>query len=41
MKLKYTFETVGMDDGQIAAPVDGNAEAFHVVLCVNETAAAI
>ena len=41
MKLKYTLETMELDDELVAVPVGGNANEFHGILKVNETAAAI
>ena len=38
MKAKYTFEIMDLDNGQVAVPVGNNAEQFHGVLKINETA---
>lgn len=41
MKTKFVFEIMQLDDESVAVPVGTNAEKFHGVLKVNETAAAI
>jgi len=41
MKLKYEFETMEMDDETVAVPVGDNANEFHGVLKLNESAAFI
>ena len=38
MKAKYSFEIMDLDDGLVAVPVGDEAEQFHGVLKVNETA---
>lgn len=40
-KLKYTFETMELDDSLIAVPVGEGAHEFHGVIKLNETAALI
>lgn len=41
MRLKYTFETMELDDQVVAVPVGEGAEAFHGVIRLNETGAFI
>ena len=41
MKAKYCFEIMDLDDELVAVPIGEGADAFHGVLKVNETAAAI
>lgn len=41
MKAKYDFEFMELDDGLVAVPVGNDANVFHGVLKINETAAAI
>lgn len=41
MKAKYDFEFMDLDDGLVAVPVGNDANEFHGVLKINETAAAI
>lgn len=38
MKTKYMFEIVELDDGKVAIPVGKDAEKFHGVIKVNDTA---
>ena len=40
-KLKYSFETVELDDSLIAVPVGNRSGEFHGVIKLNETAAFI
>lgn len=40
-KLKYTFETMELDDVLVAVPVEEGASEFHGVIKLNETAAYI
>ena len=41
MKLKYEFEKIEMDGEIMAVPVGDNADEFHALLRLNETAAFI
>jgi uncharacterized protein YihD (DUF1040 family) len=41
MKLKYTFETMKLDEYIVAVPVGDDAEKFHGVIKLNESAAEI
>ena len=41
MKAKYHFEIMDLDDGLVAVPVGNDAEQFHGVLKVNESAVSI
>lgn len=41
MKLKYSFETMELDDHFIAVPVGDNAQEFKGVIRSNESGAAI
>lgn len=38
MHLKYTFETMELDDRSVAVPVGPGANDFHGILKLNETA---
>lgn len=38
MKTRYSFEVVDLDDGRVAIPVGKDAEKFHGVIKVNDTA---
>ena len=39
MRLKYTFETMELDDQIVAVPVGELAKEYHGVIKLNETAA--
>ncbi len=41
MRLKYTFETMKLDDQIVAIPVGEGATDYHGVIKLNETAAVI
>jgi hypothetical protein len=41
MKLKYTFDTMQLEDSIIAVPVNALNDGFRGVVKLNETAAAI
>lgn len=41
MRLKYSFETMELDDGIVAIPVGEAAKEYHGVIKLNETAAFI
>lgn len=41
MRLKYTFETMKLDDLIVAVPVGEQANEFHGVVKLNEVAASI
>ena len=41
MKLKHTFEMMEIDEQQMAVPVGDGADAFHGILKLNKSAAAI
>lgn len=41
MKLKHTFEMMEIDEQQMAVPVGDGADAFHGILKLNQSAAAI
>lgn len=41
MRLKHTFEMMNLDDQTVAIPVGADANDFHGVIKLNETAAAI
>lgn len=41
MKLKYTFETVQLDDSIIAVPVGENSKEFSAAIKLNKTGAEI
>lgn len=41
MKLKHTFEMMEIDEQKMAVPVGDGADAFHGILKLNQSAAAI
>lgn len=41
MKIKYTFEMMQLGDETVAVPVGENADDFHSVVKLNDTAAFI